>query len=261
MDRWCFAVILVLFISLVRADEVPHKIVAYRSVQYFSRIFAESDANFEARVQNFLADSKALNESYQGAAQISKACGENAIVFGVSSVKTDFVFNERAVDGSNVLSIGLQGNVICEDRPLSPFQILQNEVKHVGEVAFVAHGYKPGRLKHIVLFRFKDSVTTEQKEEVRKRFLALKTKATRNGAPYIVSIGTAIQRSGEGHVDQGYIVTFASEGDRNFYVGKPLVSEEGSFDQAHDAFKSFVGPLLQEPADAAGAFIFDFRND
>lgn len=127
---------------------------------------------------------------------------------------------------------------------------------------FTASGYKPGILKHIVLFKYKQSMTQVQRDEVVNRFLALKrSKRPGDNSPYILSIVEGVQNSGEGvsgGFEQGFIVTFKSEGDRNFYVGKPLVDTRGYYDEAHDAFKQYVGPLLSEDH---GVLVFDFSPE
>ena len=51
----------------------------------------------------------------------------------------------------------------------------------------------------------------------------------------------------------GYIVTFKNVADRDYYVGRPFHTP---YDPNHDAFKTFVGPLL----DKNGAFVFDFND-
>lgn len=110
-------------------------------------------------------------------------------------------------------------------------------------------------VKHFVAFKFDGSVTTEEKKLVMKKFKALKQTCLKNNRPYIVSIESGTANSPEGAdqgYEQGYIVTFASEQDRDYYVGKPFFT---NFDPAHDEFKSFVGPLLQKNE---GAFVFDF---
>jgi len=128
----------------------------------------------------------------------------------------------------------------------------------IGTQAFTATDYKPGTVQHIVLFRFKDSTTPAQIEAVSQRFLSLKDEATRDGKPYIVRLDSGRQNSGEG-ADQGYqqafIVTFRSEGDRNYYVGTPVVSDPEFSDPAHARFKEFVGPLL---AETNGVLVYDF---
>lgn len=71
------------------------------------------------------------------------------------------------------------------------------------------------------------------------------------------SIETGPDISGEGLdqcFEQGFIVAFKSQADRNYYVGQPVVADPSFYDPAHQAFKDFVGPLL----DQNGAFVFDF---
>jgi len=141
-------------------------------------------------------------------------------------------------------------------------QTLQNEIAQVGLAKFTSSDYKPGLLKHIVLFHYQDSVTQAQKDEVKRRFLALKDLCRRNGRPYILSIQTGSQNSGEG-VDQGlekgFIVTFKSEGDRNYYVGQPVVTNPAFYEPAHQLFKDFVKPLLRTPLNPDGVLVFDFK--
>jgi hypothetical protein len=108
-----------------------------------------------------------------------------------------------------------------------------------------------------VLFRYAETVTAEQRLEAKRRFLTLQSECVRDGHPYIVSIETGAQSSGEGAdqgLEQGFIVTFASEGDRNFYVGRPIVRDAAYFDGAHQTYKDFVGPLLAP----GGVVVFDF---
>lgn len=137
-------------------------------------------------------------------------------------------------------------------------EILDAQQKKVGTAAFTSANYKPGTIHHIVLFRYKQGILPKQVSEVRQRFLALKTQARRNGKPYIVRIEEGVQNSGEG-VDGGYqqafIVTFQSEGDRNYYVGTPVVTNSRFFEPAHESFKQFVGPLLDSKN---GVLVFDF---
>lgn len=136
---------------------------------------------------------------------------------------------------------------------------LDAEQRDIGTAAFTAHDYRPGTVQHIVLFHYKASVTPAQIKEVRERFLALKDEARRDGKPYILRLEAGAQNSGEG-VDhgfqEGFIVTFASEGDRNYYVGTPVVTDPRFYDPAHQRFKDFVGPLLGEKD---GVLVFDFN--
>ena len=142
----------------------------------------------------------------------------------------------------------------------TPQEALLESVLSLGEKAVTDSGYKPGILRHIVLFRYNETVVDEvKKKDIIKKFLNLATDCRRNGNPYIISIETGSQNSAEGadqNLEQGFLVTFKSEGDRNFYVGKPIVNGTGFFDPAHDEFKKFVGPLLHNQG---GALVFDFN--
>jgi len=127
---------------------------------------------------------------------------------------------------------------------------------------FTGTGYQPGLLLHVVLFKYKPEVTMEQKQEVQQRFLALR-ESKRSGAasPYILSITSGHQNSMEGAglgFEQGFTVAFSSAGDRNYYVGKPIVNDPAYFDPHHEKFKAFVGPLLA-PQD--GVLVFDYAVD
>lgn len=138
---------------------------------------------------------------------------------------------------------------------------LQQELAQVGVQKFTSPGYKPGRVKHIVLFRYQPEVTAAQKHEILRRFVTLRSECRRAGAPYVVSIEAGSQSSGEGvdqGLEQGFIVTFRSEGDRNYYVGQPVVTDAKYYDPAHQAFKDFVGPSLHVPVNPTGVVVFDF---
>ncbi|WP_170137535.1 Dabb family protein [Pseudochrobactrum asaccharolyticum] len=111
-----------------------------------------------------------------------------------------------------------------------------------------------------MLFRYKPEVGGEQRKEVFDRFLQLKDKAKRDGKPYIVSIKAGAQNmslEGAGqNFDQAFIVEFRSEGDRNYYVGTPAVTDPALYDPEHQKFKEFVGPFLTEH----GALVYDFPS-
>ncbi len=144
------------------------------------------------------------------------------------------------------------------DLAVPPADTLRAELARVGDARFTSSSYHPGTVRHIVLFRYKVGVTDAQKAEIRERFLALQDQCLHHGRPYILSIETGIQRSGEGAdqgLEEGFLVTFRSEGDRNYYVGKPIVTDDRFYDPAHQAFKDFVGPFLH---DTIGALVFDY---
>ncbi|ULH10525.1 Dabb family protein [Serratia marcescens] len=142
------------------------------------------------------------------------------------------------------------------------FNTLSQKNKEIGSKEFTNHTYNPGIIKHIVIFRYKSTVTKDQKNEVARKFLQLQSsKRLGDKKPYIISIITGPQSSGENAsmgFEQAFIVTFRSEGDRNYYVGTPIVGNPDYYDAQHAEFKKFVGPLL---ADDNGVLVFDFKID
>lgn len=138
-------------------------------------------------------------------------------------------------------------------------ETLQAICDAIGVEAFTAPSYRPGLIRHIVLFRLQSEATPAQRDGVTQRFLQLQDACRRHGEPYILSIETGAQSSGEGAdggFEQGFVVTFGSEGDRNYYVGTPVVTDAHYYDPAHSAYKeSLAGLLLPGPA---GVLVFDF---
>lgn len=128
----------------------------------------------------------------------------------------------------------------------------------VNEAVLTAPGYRPGLLRHIVLFQYGEKTTPALRQEIADRFCAL-AESLRNGKRYIVSIESGSQISPEGlhrGLEHGFIVTFESEGDRNYYLGRPFINDPALYDPAHDQFKQFVGPYLAPGPD--GVLVFDF---
>ncbi len=139
-------------------------------------------------------------------------------------------------------------------------RILEKEQQAVGTNYFTASNYKPGIIQHIVLFKYKKSVTEGQITEIRKRFINLKSGAKRNGHPYIERLEAGEQNSGENAHEgfrDAFVVTFQSEGDRNYYVGTPVVNDPKFYDPSHQEFKVFVGQFL---AEKNGVLVFDFKT-
>ena len=158
----------------------------------------------------------------------------------------------------NVISlIALIGSLL-----LAPSVQSQNALTGEEAKAFTASNYRPGRTEHIVLFKYKDDISEGQRQLIKKKFMALKSASKRNGVPYIASIITGNQNSLEqlskGY-EQGFIVTFRSEGDRNYYVGMPAVADPQYYDSLHQEFKSFVEPFINDGAN--GVLVFDFKVD
>jgi hypothetical protein len=148
--------------------------------------------------------------------------------------------------------------ISCAAQATTASEQMKRLVQQHGEEVVVAPNFRPATVRHLVLFRYKDSVTYPQRAEIKERFLALARDCRRNGDPYVVSIETGGQNSGEGadlELQQAFVVTFKSEGDRNYYVGKVIVQKDGNYDPSHDAFKKFVGPFLRENG---GVVVFDY---
>lgn len=120
-------------------------------------------------------------------------------------------------------------------------------------------GHRPGIIRHIVLFRYRPGIKEEELDLITHRFHELGT-SPRDGEPYILGIESGDQISTE-ELGQGFhhafIVTFASEGDRNYYIGEPFITNPSFYDPMHHAFKAFIGPHL-DPG-ACSALVFDFR--
>lgn len=115
------------------------------------------------------------------------------------------------------------------------------------------------RIEHLVLFKFRPNITQAEKQEIINRFMALKN-SLKNGKRYH-NIEFGFQNSKEGlsqGLEIGFRVTFSSEEDRDYYVGKPFLSLPGTYDQDHDAFKSFVGPYLDPNQ---GVLVFDYNSN
>lgn len=134
---------------------------------------------------------------------------------------------------------------------------LASEVKRVGVDEFTAADYKPGTVRHVVLVRFRAGLTDTARQQIITKFLALQQQSVRNGKPYIESIDTGPQLSGEGAshgMQQAFIVTFSSQGDRNYFIGTPIVTDPHHYEPAHAAFKEIFKPALAPD----GLIGFDF---
>lgn len=97
-----------------------------------------------------------------------------------------------------------------------------------------------GKLRHVVVFKYKPEATQKQIATIEKEFRALKEKI-----PGVVSIEAGVNNSPEGlnkdftHV---FIVTFRNEKARETYLPHP----------AHTAFVSVLKPSLDD------VFVVDF---
>lgn len=136
----------------------------------------------------------------------------------------------------------------------------KNSLKEIKPEEFTAPNYKPGVVRHIVLLRYKPEVSDAQRIAILERFRNLKNTSLRNGHPYIVAIHAGPQHSHEG-IDQGFdqvfILKFRSEGDRNYYVGPPVITNPAFYDAERLKFKEVIDPLLAEH----GVLVFDFTSE
>ncbi|EHH69433.1 Dabb family protein [Gluconobacter morbifer] len=126
----------------------------------------------------------------------------------------------------------------------------QQLARQVGYARFTDPNWKVGTVRHMVMFRYTKGSTPAQRAEVTARFMHLAVDSRRmDGMPVVVSVESGFQNSGEGvgnGLQQAFLVTFRSEGDRNYYVGKPVVTDAAFFDPAHEAFKEFSAPYLEK---------------
>jgi len=164
----------------------------------------------------------------------------------------------RTLAGALILSCGALPSLASAATTADPVaHRLSAEEQQVGVTTFTAPSYKPGTVRHMVLVRFRDGVSEAQRHSTIEKFLALQRQSLRNGKPYIRSIETGPQISGEGAsqgLQQAFIVTFASEGDRNYFIGTPIVSDPQHYEPAHAAFKEIFKPVLAKD----GLVSFDF---
>ncbi|MCT9627186.1 Dabb family protein [Pseudarthrobacter equi] len=127
------------------------------------------------------------------------------------------------------------------------------------EVSLTSSAYEPGTIRHIVLFRYRDDLDGNDLQRIEQKFHELQT-SRRDGHPYILGIESGAQNSPEG-LGQGfhhaYIVSFASQGDRNYYVGEPLITNPALYDPVHHAFKSFIAPYISDQE--RSVLVFDFH--
>jgi hypothetical protein len=128
--------------------------------------------------------------------------------------------------------------------------------KVLDESVITAPDYHPGLLRHIVLFQYSEATTPQQRQETEQRFHSL-AESKRQGRRYIASIESGVQNSPEGlhrGLEHGFIVTFESEGDRNYYLGEPLITNPACYDPIHHEFKRFV----VQHVSPTGVLVFDF---
>jgi hypothetical protein len=91
-----------------------------------------------------------------------------------------------------------------------------------------------GELKHVVLFKWKDTATPEKIDELSEMFASLPSKIDEiRGFEWGTDVSVEGLSRGFTHC---YIVTFANEEGRNAYLPHP----------EHKAFGEALGPYLEE---------------
>jgi hypothetical protein len=111
-------------------------------------------------------------------------------------------------------------------------------------LAVAAADAPKSRVFHVVAFKYKESVTEAQKQEIQDAFAALK-----KSIPQILSLDYGKNISPEGF-NQGFthawVLTFANEKDRDAYLVHP----------EHKKFGKMLGGKLAEK----GVFVVDFES-
>jgi hypothetical protein len=99
----------------------------------------------------------------------------------------------------------------------------------------------PGKVLHVVAFKFKDTATPEQIKQVETAFSALPKKIKQiQSFEWGTNISPEKLDKGFTH---GYVLSFKNDQDRDAYLVHP----------DHKAFGGIVGPVL------ADVFVIDFR--
>ena len=102
---------------------------------------------------------------------------------------------------------------------------------------------------HFVTFKLKPEVASseEKRHKIHVDILDLKTTCLKEGAPYILELTGGKQCSPEGldkGFDLGYVVTFATISDRDYYLDEC---------PTHQEFKKNIKPLVED------VFVFDYE--
>jgi uncharacterized lipoprotein NlpE involved in copper resistance len=76
------------------------------------------------------------------------------------------------------------------------------------------------KLRHVVLFKFKDSTTTQQVKEIETAFAALKTEISELVKDFEFGTNNSLEKLNQG-LTHCFILTFTSETDRDAYIIHP----------------------------------------
>ena len=135
---------------------------------------------------------------------------------------------------------------------------MTKDARQQREISLTSPDYEPGTIRHIVLFRYREDIDGTDLQKIEQKFHELQT-SKRDGRPYILSIESGAQNSPEGlgqGFHQAYIVSFASQGDRNYYVGEPLITDPALYDPMHHAFKAFIANYISDQESSVLALDF-----
>jgi hypothetical protein len=94
--------------------------------------------------------------------------------------------------------------------PVLRLERLKQEYATVGVDRFTARTTSPGLIRHIVLFRYREAVSVQQKADVIREFLALKILSERRESLHpFYRTGSGMNGKGlDQCFEQGFIVTF-----------------------------------------------------
>ncbi|KAL0478438.1 hypothetical protein AKO1_000433 [Acrasis kona] len=111
-----------------------------------------------------------------------------------------------------------------------------------------------GQLQHIVLFKYKETTTQDQKFKMMKGLVNLKDRCTKpDGKKYILAASAGLQNSGEKFdkgLEQGFVLTFSNSYDRDYFVG---LNKTAPYDRVHQDYIKEVSQLVSD------VLVFDFN--
>ncbi|KAF7591885.1 hypothetical protein BBP40_000930 [Aspergillus hancockii] len=114
-------------------------------------------------------------------------------------------------------------------------------------------------ITHIVLFRYKPSITWSEFEQHFDVFMALKNKCVKQstGKPYMLSMKAGKNRSWENFskgMTHGFVLEFANQDDLDYYLTEDPVHLEFSRNAAPLIDGVLFGPPAKKPTVTAGTF-------
>ena len=107
-------------------------------------------------------------------------------------------------------------------------------------LAGVVAGAEPGKLKHVVCFKFKSTATPQDIQKVEEAFKQLKDKVSEVASlEWGTNVSTEQRNKGFTHC---FLLSFKTDKDRDTYLEHP----------EHKAFVKVVGPVVDD------VFVIDF---